>query len=283
MSGSDLRVMAAAICGPALLALACTPEVALAGAWTLPENTGQVLVIGTASRAGKAFDDHGTAQSTPRYSKYELQTLMEYGVTNWLTAILAPGIQHVGVGPPTDAHRTGFGTSEFGARALLFQGDTRGGRSWVISGQATLRVPGTFDTNNPAAVGYTGFETDIRALFGVGFALGAWPAFVDLQLAQRFRAGGPPNETRIDVTFGVSPAPQWLVLTQSFNVLSQGAGSALFPANHYHKLQLSLVYSINTNWSVQGGVFTTYAGRNALQENGLLIGAGYRFKPEPAR
>jgi hypothetical protein len=28
---------------------------------------------------------------------------------------------------------------------------------------------------------------------------------------------------------------------------------------------------------VQGGAFTTFAGRNALQENGLLTGLWYRF------
>jgi hypothetical protein len=209
---------------------------------------------------------------------------MEYGVTDWLTAIVSPGLQQVSVGAPVDAHRTGFGTSELGGRVRLWQGDAPGGRSWVLSGQATVRVPGTFDTNNPAAVGYTGFEADLRALFGVSFSLGGWPSFVDFQIGQRFRSGGPPDEIRFDVTFGLRPAPQWLVLTQSFNVLSQGAGtSPLFPANHYHKLQVSLVYSINASWSVQGGVYTTYAGRNALQENGLVLGAGYRFSPEQPR
>ncbi len=259
-----------------LLVLAIAPSPARAGAWTLPENIAQILVIGTMTRADRIFDDSGTKQPTPRYSKFELQALMEYGVTDWLTLIVAPGLQHINIAPPTDARRTGFGTSEFGARARLWHGDLPGA-SWVLSGQATMRVPGTYDTGNPAAVGYTGFDTDLRALFGVSFRLGGWPAFVDLQLAQRFRGDGPPNETRFDATFGVRPAPQWLVLAQSFNVFSQGAGDALFPATHYHKLQLSLVYAITANWSVQGGFVTTFAGRNALQENGLLLGAGYRF------
>jgi hypothetical protein len=266
-------LLTSGLCGAAL-----APSAARAGAWTLPENVAQVFVIGTGSRADKAFDNGGTAQPTPRYNKFELQALMEYGVTDWLTAIVGPGLQHIDIAAPTAARRTGFGTSEFGMRARLWHGDLPGA-SWVISGQATMRVPGTYDTGNPAAVGYTGFEADLRALFGVGFALGAWPAFVDLQLAQRFRGDGPPNETRIDATFGVRPAPQWLVLTQSFNVLSQGAGSALFPQTRYHKLQFSLVYNVTPNWSLQGGVFTTFAGRNALQENGLVLGAGYRFQP----
>ena len=68
-----------------------------------------------------------------------------------------------------------------------------------------MRVPGTNDTSNPAAIGYTGDETDVRALSATSFSFGGMPAFVDLQLAQRFRADAPPNEFRADVTFGVRP------------------------------------------------------------------------------
>jgi hypothetical protein len=255
-----------------LLGIAFLPSLALAGAWTLPEGAGQLVVTGTASRAEKSFDTGGDTQSTPRYSKMELQALLEYGVTDWLTAMLVPGLQHVSIAAPIDARRTGFGYSEIGARARLMHGD-----AWVLSAQGTVRVPGTYDAGNPAAVGYTGVEIDLRGLFGTSFALGGWPAFVDLQLAQRFRNGGPPNETRADLTFGLWPAPQWLLLGQSFNVMSQGAGGAQFSAYNYHKLQVSLIYELTPQWALQGGLFTTVAGRNALQENGLVLGAWYRF------
>jgi len=133
------------------------------------------------------------------------------------------------------------------------------------------------DQDNAAAVGYTNPEFDLRALYGYSFALGVWPAFIDLQLAQRFRTGSPPNEARFDATFGVRPAPQWLLLAQSFNVVSEGAGDPLFPSYGYYKFQLSAVYDLTPAWSVQLGGFTTYAGRNALQENGLVLGAWYKF------
>lgn len=267
--------------GCAVAALALVPSAAIAGAWTLPENIAQILMTATASRADKAFDAGSTIQATPRYSKYELQALMEYRVSDWLTAIVSPGLQHVDIAAPTSANRTGFGTSEFGARVRLWHGELPGA-SWVASGQVTLRVPGTFDTGNPAAVGYTGFEADLRALFGVGFAIGGWPAFVDLQVAQRLRGGGPADEARFDTTFGVRPTTQWLLLAQVFNVWSEGAGNALFPATHYHKAQLSLAYSLMPDWWIQAGAFTTFAGRNALQENGLIVGFGCRFDPRSA-
>ena len=197
---------------------------------------------------------------------------MEYGVTDWLTVMAIPGLQRIDIAAPVGAHRSGVGYTEFGARTRLWQGS-----NWVVSGQGTFRVPGTYDAANPAAIGYTGAEIDIRGLFGASFEIGGWPAFVDAQLAQRFRAGGPPNETRVDLTLGLRTARQWLLLAQSFSVISQGSGSALFPSYDYHKLQLSVIYDITPRWALQGGAFSTVSGRNALQENGVVLGAWYRF------
>jgi hypothetical protein len=255
-----------------LLSAALIPQAARAGAWLMPADHGQIVATGTASAANNAFDNGGHPKSTPRYTKTELQALIEYGVTDWLTAMAVPALQHVSIAAPTDASRTGIGNSEFGARARILQ-DT----DWVLSGQATVRVPGTFDTSNPAAIGYTGFDVDLRALFGASFTMSGLPVFVDVQLAERLRAGGPPSEARIDFTVGIRPAQQWLLLAQQFNVISEGSGSAPFTANHYHKLQMSVIYDLAPQWSVQGGAFTTFAGRNALQENGLITGLWYRF------
>lgn len=252
--------------------LAASPTPILAGAWTLDADTAQAVMTWSFSRADKAFDAGGNAQAAPRYDKSELQGLLEYGATDRLTLILWPGLQYVGVGAPTGASRTGLGYTEFGGRYRLLGGD-----SWVFSTQTTLRVPGTFDRLNPAAIGYTDPEVDVRALFGYSFSAGSWPAFLDLQVAQRFRAGAPPDEFRADATFGVRPAPNWRFLAQSFNVISEGAGGPLFPSYNYHKLQLSLVYDVTPHWSLQLGGFTAYAGRNALQENGLVLGSWHKF------
>lgn len=255
-----------------LISTLLAPQPALAGAWLAPEGHGQVVVTGTASTATNTFDGGGSLQSTPRYNKYELQALIEYGVTDWFTAMAIPALQHVSIAPPTNASRTGFGNSEFGGRVRLIQQD-----NWILSGQATVRVPGTGDTNNPAAIGYTGTDVDLRALFGVSFPFYGMPAFFDAQLAQRFRTGGPPHEIRLDLSFGLRTAQQWLVLVQQFNVISEGAGEPPFAANNYHKLQFSLIYDLTPQWSLQGGAFTTFAGRNALQENGALAAVWYRF------
>lgn len=249
------------------------PTVAFAGAWTLDAGQAVAIVTGTLTRSGEAFDGSGNTQPTARYSKNELQALFEFGATSWLTLMLAPSLQHVGIAAPFEAQRSGLGYTDLGARARLGGGD-----SWVVSAQTTLRVPGTVDRPNPAAIGYTDPEVDVRVLFGYSFKAGTWPAFIDVQVAQRFRLGGPPDEFRADFTLGVRPQDRWLVLLQSFNVISEGAGSLpFFPSYSYSKLQLSAVYSVTPKLSLQVGGYTTYWGQNALQENGLVLGAWYKF------
>ena len=248
------------------------PSVAWAGAWTLPDGTGQWIATLTAASSSSYFNGGGLA-STPRYDKDEAQVLIEYGLTDRLTAILDPGLQHIDIAAPTSADRTGLDYTEFGARYGFVVDPT-----WVFSGQATLRVPGTDDTSNPAAVGYTDVEADLRLLLGHSFKFADLPAFFDVEVAQRVRTAGYPSEFRVDATLGVNVLPRWMLLAQSFNVISEGSGISIYGGSYeYYKVQLSAVYELAPTWSVQGGGYVTYAGRNALQENGLIFGVWHRF------
>jgi hypothetical protein len=245
------------------------PAEAVAGAWTLEAGSGQVIATATLTTASEAFGDDPSASST---SKAELQAYVEYGITDWLTAVLAPTFERVDIDGETDAEHTGFGYTELGGRVRLLDGS-----AWVLSAQSTLRSPGGFDDTNPAMAGHTDPEVDVRGLFGYSLSLRDWPAFLDLQLAERFRFAEPPNEAHADLTLGVRPKPEWLLLAQSFNVFSEGSGGSDFPSYYYSKLQLSAVRELTKSLSVQFGGTTTYAGRNALQENAVLLGVWYKF------
>jgi hypothetical protein len=243
---------------------------AFGGAWTINQGTGQVIFSLLGSQAVQSFDSGGDLQSTPRYRKFESEALLEYGVTDRLTAMLGPGFQHIDIAPPTDASRNGAGLTDFGARYRFLEGS-----DWVLSGQGVVRVPGTSDAGNPAAVGYTGAEFDTRVLFGKSFSTFGRPAFIDLEAAQRFQDAAP-NEFRFDATFGLRFAPRWQVLAQSFTVVAE-SGSVTIPSYNYSKVQLSAVYDLTPRWAVQFGGFSTVLGHNALQENGLIAGLRYKF------
>ncbi len=245
---------------------------ALAGAFTQPQGTGQVLAVTTITKADRSFDDKGGLTDTPDYRKIETPILVEYGVTDWLTAMVTPTHLDVDAGGPNGGQYSGAGYTDLGARVRLYATPTT-----AFSVQALARLPGARDDANPAEAGSTDGEIDLRALYGIGFEMAGRPAFVDLQAAYRIRLEEPPDEWRFDATFGFRPSPGWLVLAQLFNVISNGEGEAPFSATRYHKAQLSLVWDIKPDVSLQFGGVTTYAGENALQENGLVAGLWYRF------
>jgi hypothetical protein len=252
------------------LAMSCAG--ARAGAWTLKAGEGSLIATGSFSAANRAYSGAGGLASTPRYGKDEAQALIEYGATDWLTLMLAPSLQHIDIAGPLASERSGLGYTEAGGRARLWQS-----QSWVFSAQTVLRVPGTFDDSNLAAIGYTDTQVDVRGLAGYSFSMGAWPAFFDAQLAQRFRSRGAPNEFRADLTLGFQPIDRWRILVQSFNVISEDAGSWGYPQYAYYKAQVSAVFSVTQALALQVGGFTTYAGHNAIQENGLILAGWYKF------
>lgn len=245
---------------------------AFAGAWLQDEGKGELLLGNTAMQASQYFTTGSALQQIPHYNKDEAQALVEYGVTPWFTAIFQPSFQHVDIDPPFGGRRTGLGYTDLGGRAKIWSDE-----SWVVSGQVVVRFPGTFDKVNPAAIGYYDPEVDVRGLVGHSFKVADLPSFIDVELAQRFRIDGPPDEVRADITFGIRPIDKWLLLAQSFNVISEGAGTWGYGSYGYYKAQLSAVYSVTDALSLQLGGYSTYWARNALQENGLVVGAWLRF------
>ena len=255
-----------------LLLLLGSPTV-FAGAWTQPAGTGEAYLSTDATSNDRYFDDSGNSFSNQTYRKVETQLRVEYGITDSLTGFVGPSLLSTSVGGSTDRNYFGPGYTDFGLRRRLYTDGTN-----VFSVEATVRVPGASGSNNPAEIGYTGMEYDLRALYGRNFQLGSWPAFADAELAWHIRNGAPPDEYRVDLTLGARPAAQWLVLLQSFSVISSGAGRGVFNVPYrYYKIQPSVVWNFAPKWSAQLGAVTTIAGRNSWREQGVVAGLWRQF------
>jgi hypothetical protein len=245
---------------------------AYGGAWTLPEGQGQVIAGVIATRSTHAFDDDGDPFSIPTYNKVEAELLMEYGMTDWLTMLISPGLLSVDIDAPTNAESTGPGYFDIGARVRLWSDPTS-----VLSVQVVGSLPGQHDDTNPAEIGNTDSELDLRVLYGRSFTILDCPAFVDAQFAWRFRFDEPPNEARIDLTLGVRPHPRFMLLAQSFNTISDGTAENIFEDGREHKIQLSAVWNVTEKWAVQLGGIATIAGEDALRQRGVVAALWRRF------
>jgi protein XagA len=243
-----------------------------AGAWTLRKGEGQAIAGVIATKSTHAFDDDGDTVSIPTYDKVEAGIFVEYGATDWLTLLVSPELLSVDIASPVNAQSTGPGYLDLGARARLWSDATS-----VFSTQIVGSLPGQHDKYDPAEIGNTDAELDLRLLYGRSFTLANCEAYFDGQLAYRFRFDDPPNEVRIDLTLGVRPHPRLTLLAQSFNTISDGTANNIFEDGREHKIQLSAVWNLTENWAVQLGGIATIAGEEALAQRGVVAALWRRF------
>ena len=259
---------------PIAAALAWAPIAgvsARAGAFLQAEGSGQVITTFRHSRADASFDAAGRVQKGGLYTKSELQAYAEYGVTEWMTLVFSPTLQHfssVSAHPPI---YDGLGDSEAGVRiGTLAFGPV------VLSAQVGATTHGDIaGFGHRRLTGQPGAQADLRVLAGLGFACWAWACFADAQAAFRPASRNAEAQWRVEATLGVRPMPDVLVLVQAFSSIAPATAKA--GASQTHKLQLSLVYDFWQRYSVQIGGFAGMQGRNAPREAGIISAFWYRF------
>jgi hypothetical protein len=243
---------------------------ARAGAFMEPEGQGQFIAGVGYTEGSRRFDQNGRTVAAPSFRKAEAGFYLEYGLTSWLSLVLAPTL--------SDAHEaansvTGSDSSAFGARLQIY-----GAPGQVIAVQALAEPPlgaGSRATQ-VADGGARTLGVDARLLFGQDFPLFGLPAFADIEPGAHVRADPFPTEARLDVTLGIRARPNLLVLVQDFSSAAPSSGP-LIPRQSYSKVQVSAVYDLSPRWSVQVGAVRTIAGRDAARETGPLGGLWYRF------
>jgi protein XagA len=264
------RLVASAAAGGLVGLLVCAP--AKAGAWIAAPGHGEIIVATQFDQANIAFNQAGKFTPTPLYRSLTVGAYVEIGVLDGLAAVLKPSLQSSSLGPPDNQRYTGLGESEIGAKARLWRDDTT-----TLAILADLRVPATGGATDTWLAGSRTPAFDLRLLLGKNISLGALPGFVDLSAGGRLNGGGAPNEARADLTLGVYLTPRLMLLAQSFNSVSAPSQNPNDPQWAQSKAQISCVYSLNPDWRVQAGAFTTLAGRNAYRENGAVLAVWRAF------
>ena len=250
--------------------VADVPRAAFAGAFLMDEGYGQFIAGIGFSEGSRRFDARGTPQPTPAYRKILASGYLEYGWRSWLTLVAAPTLARQNGVAANQV--TGSDGSAFGARVLLY---ARPGQ--VVSLQALVQPSlGGDRASHLATGGDRALATDLRLQVGKSFALGAWPAFVDVAPGVRLHADPFPNEARLDLAFGFRPIPRLMILMQDFISIAPSRGTTI-QRSSYAKLQGSLVYDLTQLWSVQVGAFRTITGHNSVRETGPVAALWVHF------
>ncbi|MEM8662782.1 MAG: hypothetical protein AAGF49_01505 [Pseudomonadota bacterium] len=259
---------------------------AFAGAWTLERGKTHTYTTSSFTYGNHGFDNDGKLVKVPEYRKFTLNAALEYGVRDWLTAVVRGEMrEETGFGeiyrepyrnPLFVEGKTGvriiygersqtFGAVEGGARVRLAKGER-----YVASAQAVV-ASGGFDYDGVGAKSDGPF-VEARALFGIGSPIWGKHTFFDAQAGYRVRLDSDDtDELVVDLTVGAQLLPRWMVLGQTFSTLEVDGET------HYTKAGGSVVYAVNERLKVElGGIATVY-GRNALQEYGGKVGFWWAY------
>lgn len=234
-----MRVLVAMM---AVLAALAAPR-AGAGAWTLDP--------------GAAFLSSGVSQyrsdaPNPFY-KLTVSQYGEYGLTPWLTLG-----GHVKAAQPVGVSADFVGTLEAGlhARARLYRFADGSPVSVQFGVDAplveTAPLAEAAEPFSDARFAPKPHNVEIRALAGHGFGSPLGDGWVDGAAGWRLRTGPGSDEFRLDLTFGLRPARDWLVIAQAFASFAVGNGDVFDPGagvgyNNVSRLKLrpGVGYRIN--------------------------------------
>lgn len=238
-----------------------------AGAWTEALDQGQFIATVTAAAADRGFDAAGAAQPSPS-RRLLLQTYTAYGWREGVTVFATTESVYARVGTVT-AFDNGV---DGGVRLRLWQDDSN-----VVSGEVSVRTAGAYNYSVSNGGDHASSALGLRLLYGHGFAWDGMNGFVDVQLDQRWITAPRPSEAGLDLTAGLWLDSDWMAMAQSFNLMSEGRPRPPYVSFRQHKIELSAVWRLSPAWSLQGGGFFSPRGRNALNEQGLLLAAWTRF------
>lgn len=235
-------------------------------------------VIDTLSRlsGGERYESDGRKRWTSRYTKWELSSYAEYGLTGRLTLIGEAAYSREKTNYYSEEPEDwGFSRVKAGARLSL--------GTWqdtLFSLQPLIALHLTRAPDDPAATKSGDIDTELGLVLARNETLYGLDIFSVQEIAYRYRDRSRPDEVRADVTFGLKPAPGTMLLAKSLNTgaLKQTPDGELFRSS---KLSLSVVQALPEDWlpgmSVEAGAEQTVFGRSTLDGTTYRIAVWYRF------
>lgn len=236
---------------------------AWAGAWPMKDGEGLAILKYEDQKADTGFDPNGVEVAIARRRDRTLSLYGEYGLTNRLTLQSKAALTR---GHDDFVDYEGLGSIELGLRYALLHTD----RS-VVSLYLGAARDGVGRNAGYAAPGQGDTDLEARLLAGTSGQWRTMQGFAELQVA-RLRRSGLADETRVDVTAGLKPAPRWLLMVQTF----AGQAESQPVRSRWCKSEVSLTRDLGA-WSLQAGWRQSMLGRETPADHGPVLAVWRRF------
>jgi len=256
--------------------LCCWNFPAHAGAWLMPEGEGLAITQLTHFTSDSYWDARGARQSQDRFSKWEIQPYVEYGLTPNLTIGGSAYLQQVQQGG--DKNR-GIADPELFLRTIVWQ---RGAQ--VVSLQPLIKLPSRFEHNesNPRG-GSASTDAELSLLYGHSLHLLSDRDYLDARIGYRERTGNLNGQFKADIALGLSPSQHWQLIPAARYVRASipEATPAFSESGELDydllKAELTIAYKLPSgNW-LQATCFDHVSGVQTGDGRGLSLGYAVRF------
>jgi hypothetical protein len=252
---------------------------AYASAWTQDQGNGQAILSASYYGADQYWDNGGNKQSQPSYSKYELNPYLEYGLSDGLTIGTNFYLQHLYQDTGSGSHSSwGLGDSEFFLRKRLINQD-----GYALAIEPLIKLPSPEPGSETPRIGSATPDAALGLSGGKTFSAYGFTHFVDIDTMYRHRFGAPNDQINISGTLGINVAPRWTIMPQTFLTFrTDSRPTAAFtesPSDDYNlvRLQLSGLYKLSDQTSLQLGAFYDVDGKNVGLGRGVLLALWRNF------
>lgn len=258
-----------------ILALLLSASTAHAGAWVQPEGSGMAIMqVGKFSGA-RYFDVDGSRKPQPRYTKWEAQPYLEYGITGRHTIGATGYLQRT---EQRGEANTGIADPELFLRSRIWNDDDT-----VVSLQPLVKFPSAFVHPAGPRGGSRSVDSELSLLYGHNIDWFSNRDYLDIRLGYRHRTRGLAGQYRTDIALGLSPWERWQFIPALRTITAAEIDTnTTFTQNgeqNYDllKAELTIMYRLgNGNW-VQATMFDHVAGAQTGDGRGLSFGYAVRF------
>ena len=242
---------------------------AIAGAWNQRAGEGQVISTSSWSHASQIFDDDYNAVPLRGFTKTETRLYIEQGITDWLTVVGNGGLQSLNFRDDDSRFDfEGLDDIEIGLQLKTYSQEGLASSirlSYIIDSQLD---------NQAIDILSGGDKIEARGLIGQSRETLLGDFFYDAQFALRTETFERVDQTQAAVTLGYKPTQRWLLMAQSYAIVSAGEVVEGFrvPEQLEVSSHMSLARQFRPGRYVQLGVGQTILGRNIVKERSVFIG-----------
>ncbi len=169
-----------------------------------PKGRGQFIQQFSYYTNNEYFDFEGVRTSQSRFTKYEFQPYVEYGLLDNLTIGATGYAQRV---QQSGENNSGIADPEFFARSVLWQNDVE-----RISIQPLIKFKSQFESHGTPRGGSKSTDMELSLLYGKNLHIVSDRDYLDMRAAYRYRSGRLNNQLRSDAALGLAVAPAWWVI-----------------------------------------------------------------------